>query len=137
MSQHSDHLKQRTLAFGVSVIRLVDGLPSTLAGQTVGRQLARSGSSIGANYRAACSARSRLEFIAKLGVVVEEAEESVYWLHVVLNTQLIDATLARPLRQEAGELLAVFAKSIGTARSNAKIAKKEQAFIWSRLRAHR
>jgi four helix bundle protein len=136
MSQHSDHLKQRTLVFGVNVLRLVDGLPSTLAGQTVGRQLARSGPSIGANYRAACSARSRVEFIAKLGVVVEEAEESVYWLDVILDTQLMEETVARAVRQEAGELLAIFARSIGTARTNAKIGRKEQAF-WPRPRAHR
>ena len=123
MSAQSDHLKKRTLAFAVHVLRLVDNLPRTSAGQAVGRQLARSGASIGSNYRAACSARSRREFIAKLGVVVEEAEESVYWLDVILETRMGDVKAVQPLRIEAAEMLAIFARSVTTARANAAALK--------------
>src|SRR5438034_7135754 len=98
VSSQSDQLKQRTLTFGVDVLRLVDDLPRTLAGQTIGRQLARSGPAIGSNYRATCSARSRMEFIARLGIVVEEAEESVYWLDLILNAQMMDERRVQPLR---------------------------------------
>ena len=98
------------------MLRFVDSLSHTLVGQTIGRQLARSGPAIGSNYRASCSARSRAEFIAKLGVVVEEAEESVYWLDLILKAQIVDEGRVQALRQEAAGLLAIFARSIGTAR---------------------
>ncbi len=80
-----EELKTRTKAFAVRVIRLVDALPRSLAAQVVGRQLLRSATSVGANYRAACRAQSRAEFAAKLSIVVEEADETLYWLELLPN----------------------------------------------------
>lgn len=127
MSAGTDELKQRAIVFAVDVLHMVDRLPRTASGQAVGRQLARSGSAVGANYRSACTARSRAEFIARLGVVVEEAEESVYWLDVILAAKMLgaaDMPDLRRIRLEAGELLAIFARSVGTARSNSPATKK-------------
>jgi four helix bundle protein len=119
MSEQSERLKARTLAFAVAILRLIDKLPQTTSGLTVGRQLARSGTSIGANYRGSCNGRSRAEFVAKLGVVVEESEETVYWLEVIeAHGNLLPTALIREPLAEARELLAIFSKSVGTARAN-------------------
>jgi len=118
MSQQSEVLKERTMVFSVSMLRLIDRLPRTPGGVVVARQLAGSSTSIGANYRAACSGRSRREFISKLCIVVEESEESVYWLDVIVRARMIDESIITPLRQEASELLAIFARSLATARTN-------------------
>ena len=109
------------MAFSVSVLELVDKLPQTTSGQVIGRQLAKSATSVGANYRGCCNARSRAEFVAKLGVVVEESEESAYWLDVIISAQLLPTGHALPARTEALELRSIFAKSLGTARTNLKI----------------
>ncbi|MGH7752041.1 MAG: four helix bundle protein, partial [Gemmatimonadales bacterium] len=81
-------LKTRTRAFAILVIRFVMGLPRNRAGDVIGRQLLRAGTSVAANYRAACRARSRREFIAKLGIVEEEADESAFWLEVAAESHL-------------------------------------------------
>ena len=78
MSEQSEALKERTMSFALNVLRLIDRFPQTSGGKVISYQLAKCSTSVGANYRAACNARSRAEFIAKLGTVVEEAEESVY-----------------------------------------------------------
>jgi four helix bundle protein len=117
MSAQSEQLKERTMCFAITVLRLIDKCPYTTAGQVIGRQLARSATSIGANYRAACSARSKPEFVAKLQIVVEEAEESVYWLDVIDRSQLLPLDV-RAARAEANELRAIFASSLRTARAN-------------------
>jgi four helix bundle protein len=82
-----------TKAFALPVIRLVDSLPNTMAGRTIGGQLIRSGTSVSANYRAACRARSKAEFIAKLGIVEEEADESCHWLELIIEVRLMDERL--------------------------------------------
>ena len=111
------------MPFAVVVLRLIDQFPLTASGKAGARQLARSATSVGANYRACCNARSRAEFVAKLGIVVEEAEESTYWLDVAIQTQLLpDGAVAAALI-EALELRAIFAKSLGTARANLKSAR--------------
>ena len=79
----TEELKQRTKSFAVRVTRLVDALPNTVKGRAIANQIMRSATSIGANYRAACRARSRAEFIAKIGVVEEEADESGFWLEML------------------------------------------------------
>ena len=79
MSELSETLKERTIVFAINVLRLIDKFPVTPGAKVIAYQLAKCSTSVGANYRAACNARSRAEFIAKLGIVVEEAEESVYW----------------------------------------------------------
>jgi len=120
MSEQSERLKERTMMFSVSVLRLIDRIPHTAGGVVIARQLAGSSTSVGANYRAACSARSRREFISKLGIVVEETEESLYRLDVIVRATIIEASIVTPVRQEAGELLAIFARSLGTARANSR-----------------
>jgi four helix bundle protein len=126
MSQQSELLKERTMTFSVSVLRLIDRLPHTPGGLVVARQLAGSATSVGANYRSACSARSRREFISKLCIVVEESEESVYWLDVIDRARMFDESTITPVRQEAAELLAIFAKSLCTARANSRTSPVAQ-----------
>lgn len=115
----TNDLGARTKQFGVRVIKLVRALPRAVDARTVGAQLIRSGMSVGANYRAACRARSRREFIAKLGIVQEEADETEYWLELIIETDMLPARQVEPLRQEAAELTAIIAQSIKTARANA------------------
>lgn len=83
-------LLQRTKDFALRVIKLVDALPNTIAGRKIGDQLIRSGTSVAANYRSACRGRSKAEFIAKLGIVEEEADESALWMELIMASNLID-----------------------------------------------
>ena len=104
-------LKQRTKRFSLRVIKLVGALPKNVEGRAIGNQLVRSGTSVGANYRAACRGRSKAEFIARLGVVEEEADESAYWLEMIIESGLMKRELVAPLLQEANELGAIMAAS--------------------------
>jgi len=104
-------LKQRTKAFGLRVIKLVDALPKCASAKVLGNQLLRSGTSVGANYRAACRGRSKAEFISKLGNVEEEADESAYWMEMIVESRLMPETLVRPLLKEADELTAIMSAS--------------------------
>jgi len=122
-----DDLKKRTKRFALRVLKLVAALPTTIAGRTIGNQLARSGTSVSANDRAACRARSKAEFISKLGVVEEEADESALWLELTIEGGLLKKELVEPLWSEANELVAIMtssrksaAKSLVTA-SRAKV----------------
>jgi four helix bundle protein len=109
-------LKARTKRFALDAIRLVEKLPRSRSGDVIGRQLLRSGTSVAANYRAACRARSRREFIAKMGVVLEEADESEFWLEIIADCGMGIIELVQSLRKEAGELVAITVASIQTAR---------------------
>jgi four helix bundle protein len=120
MSEQSEALKERTMSFSIDVLRLIDRLPHSVAGDVVARQLARSATSVAANYRSVCAARSRPDFVAKLSIVVEEAEECVYWLDLVVRAKLVEDALT--LRRESTELRAIFSKSLGTARANRRAA---------------
>jgi four helix bundle protein len=120
MSTQSEGLKIRSMMFAVAVLRLIDDFPRRPGPDVVARQLAKSATSVAANYRAACTARSRQEFVAKLGIVVEEADESEYWLDVGSLARFIQPAPLGPIRAEARELRAIFAKSLGTARANLK-----------------
>jgi len=111
-----EEMKKRTKDFAKRVINLCRQLPETREGRLVGNQLFRSGTSVGANYRAACRARSKAEFIAKLGIVLEEADESLYWLEILSETQIVKANLLEPLMEEADELVGIFVASIRTAK---------------------
>ena len=104
-------LKARTKAFALRIVVLVDRLPRSLAGQIIGRQLLRSATSVGANYRAACRAQSRAEFAAKLSIVVEEADESLYWLEISGESGLVKPERLRELIKEADELVAIATSS--------------------------
>jgi four helix bundle protein len=109
-------LKTRTKSFALRIIRLVDGVPRTPTGQIIGRQLLRSATSVGANYRAACRAQSRAEFAAKISIVVEEADETLYWLELLKESDLIASGRLAPLLQEANELVAIAVSSRKTAK---------------------
>ena len=106
-----------TKQFALRVIRLVDALPGSLSSQVVGKQLLRSATSVGANYRAACRAGSKAEFRAKLGIVEEEADESVYWLELLGESELMKESLLTDLLKTAHEILAMTVASIKTAKS--------------------
>jgi len=109
-------LQIRTKAFALRVITLVDTLPRSTAGQIIGRQLLRSATSVGANYRAACRAQSRAEFAAKLSVVLEEADETLYWLELLQESTLIKAERLTELMKEANELVAISVAARKTAK---------------------
>jgi four helix bundle protein len=109
-------LQERTRQFALAVLRLVETFPRGRAATVIGYQLLRSATSVGANYRAARRARSRRDFVAKMGIVEEEADESVYWLELSVDARLGDAAAVESLRREAGELLAITVSSIRTAR---------------------
>lgn len=111
------------MQFALDILRLVDTFPRSTAGDLVGRQLAKAATSVAANYRATCVARSRAEFIAKLGVVFEESDESEFWLDVSLRKPLGNPKEVDRLHKESSELRAIFGRSLGTARANNKISK--------------
>lgn len=101
-------LLARTKGFGLRISKLVDHLPRTMSGRAIGNQLVRCGTSVGANYRAACRSRSRAEFAGKLGIVAEEADESVYWLELLRDGELLSERKVSALLREANELTAIF-----------------------------
>ena len=109
-------MKRRTKQFALRVIRLVESLPRGRTAEVIGRQLLRSGTSVGANYRAACRAKSTADFISKMGTVEEEADESLYWMELLIEAGIVKAELLEPLMQEADELLAITVASINTAK---------------------
>jgi four helix bundle protein len=113
-------LRDRTKSFALRVIKLCDSLPKTDVGRTIGRQLLRSGTSVAANYRAVGRARSQAEFTAKLGVVIEEADESMFWLELIAESELIPQQRIVDLTAEASELLAIFVASRRTSRRPSK-----------------
>ena len=114
----AEELKKRTELFGLQVIRLVEGLPTTKAADVIARQILRSATSIGANYRAACRARSRAEFTSKIQIAEEEADESAYWLSLLLKANVANGAGTRALFKEAEELTAIFSASARTAKRN-------------------
>ena len=113
-----EEMKTRTRAFALRVIRLAESLPDTSTAKVIRNQLLRCGSSVGANYRAACRAKSKRDFAAKMGIVEEEADESLYWLELILEAGLIKKELLTGIMQEAKELTAIFTASGKTAKNN-------------------
>jgi four helix bundle protein len=116
----ADDLKARTKEFALRVIRLIESLPKSRSADVLAKQLLRSATSVGANYRAACRARSLAEFQAKLGIVEEEADESAYWMELLVAAGLVKASLLEPLLAEANELTAIIVASIKTSRRATK-----------------
>ena len=114
----AEELKRRTKRFGLDVIKLVESLPSTQTGKVTGNQLLRSGLSVGANYRAACRARSKADFISKVGITIEEADESQHWLEMLVEAGIVPQDNLKPLAKEADELVAILTASAKTARAN-------------------
>lgn len=116
-------LKQRTKAFALRVMKLVGALPETTVGRTIGNQLVRLATSVGANYRSACRGRSKPESVAKLGIVVEEADECGYWLELIIDGELLKKALVESLLTEANEITAIMVASHKTAQSSIKSSK--------------
>jgi len=115
----AEELKKRAKEFAVRIVRLSRALPNTREAWVLGKQVLRSGTSVAANYRAACRARSRAEFIAKIGMVVEEIDETVFWLELLVDCGIVRKDRMMKLLAEANELLAIFAASQHTARAPA------------------
>ena len=116
MSEHD--LKTRTKAFALRILKLVDALPKTTAGRAFASQIVRSGTSVAANYRSACHAKSTADFVAKMSIVEEEADETLFWLELLEESELVTAAKLTAIKQEANELIAITVASIKTARRN-------------------
>lgn len=109
-------MKKRTKQFALRIIKCTEALPRSPTTIVIGRQLLRSGTSVGANYRAACRAKSNADFIAKMGIVEEEADESAYWMELLVEANLVEASYLADLLDEANQLTAITVASIKTAR---------------------
>jgi four helix bundle protein len=117
-SMNNENLKLRTKQFALRVIKLVESLPGDGTSAILGRQLLRAGTSVGTNYRAACRSKSAADFVSKMGTVEEEADESGYWMELLVDAGKVKAEKASALVQEAGELTAIAVSSINTARKS-------------------
>lgn len=116
----SDEWKQRTKDFSLRIIRLIKAMPKDLASATIARQVIRSGTSVAANYRAACIAKSRADFVNKLRICSEEADETQLWIELIIESEILPAEQLNPLLQEAHELTSIFLSSIKTAKQGAQ-----------------
>ncbi len=109
-------MKDRTKNFAKQIIFLCRKLPKNREGYLIGNQIFRSGTSVASNYRAACRGRSKAEFIAKMGIVEEEADETLFWLEIIEEVEIFDRDLISPLKRECHEILSIVVSSINTAR---------------------
>jgi four helix bundle protein len=116
----SEELKRRTKEMSLSVIRLVSSLPQSREVDIFSRQVIRSATSVAANYRAACKARSRADFINKIGIVEEEADETALWVEYLIDLNIVCKDKGEPIIKEVYELVAIFAASAKTAKRNRK-----------------
>jgi len=125
-------LLARTKIFSLRILKLVDHLPRTMSGRAIGNQLVRCGTSVGANNRAACRSRPRAEFAAKLGIVAEEADETVYWLELLRDGKLLSEAKLSDLLREANELTAIFTAGRGSSsRTQTSNLKPQTSYISS------
>jgi len=115
-------LKYRTKHFALRILKLVAALPNTVEGRAIANQLVRSGTSVAANYRATCRARSKAEFVAKIGVVLEEADETLLWLELIAEAKVLSPKRVEPLLVEANELVSIMLTSRNSASSNLQSA---------------
>jgi four helix bundle protein len=131
MSTDADELKRRSKAFAVRVVKLCRAMPHNLETRTVESQVLRSATSVAANYRAVCRARSHPDFVSKIGIVVEECDETIFWLELLVDLDMFPAPRVQPLLKEANELLAIFAASQLTAKQRAKsaIVNRQSAIV--------
>jgi len=118
MLTQPEELRARTKEFAIRIVRLFRSLPKNDEARIIGKQVLRAGTSVAANYRAVCRARSRAEFISKIGVAVEEADETVFWLEILVETGIVPRARMEKLLAEANELLAILAASQRTARAS-------------------
>jgi four helix bundle protein len=117
-AEFAEIMRQRTKTFAVDIIKLYNTFPKTLVGQVIGKQLIRSATSVASNYRAACRGRSDAEFYSKLCISVEESDETLFWLEILIEINLIKKELIDPCMKEANELLAILARSRKTLKNN-------------------
>jgi four helix bundle protein len=115
---NESELKHRTKQFALRIIKLVGAMGNSATERAIGAQLIRSGTSVGANYRAACRGRSSAEFVARLGIVEEEADESAYWMELLMESDMISSTRILPLHDEASQLVAIMVASRQSANRN-------------------
>lgn len=113
-----ENLKLRTKQFALRIIRLVNSLPKNMVGNVLGKQLLRSGTGVGANYRSACRSRSAADFISRISIAEEEADESLFWMELLVESNVISESKALNLMQEANELVSIFVSSAKTARKS-------------------
>ena len=113
----SEILKSRTKQFSISIINLVEKLPVTTSSRIIANQIAKSGTSVGANYRAVCRARSDREFIAKMEIVLEESDETLFWLEIIKESQWLDVAVIEVIWKEGNELTAIFVSLLKTVKS--------------------
>ena len=118
MKKFEDEMKERTKKFSLRILKLSQALPITEEGRVIKRQIVRSGTSVGSNYRAVCRARSGAEFVSKLGIVIEESDETAFWLEVIIDSGMLKKELVLPLLNETNELVAIFVTSIKTKKKN-------------------
>jgi four helix bundle protein len=116
--EQARELQDRTKRFAIRVIQAFPALTKSEAGRIIGRQLLRSGTAVAANYRAACRARSAADFISKMSVVTEEADETLFWLELLTDSKLVDGKRLESLITECDELVKIFSASLATAKSN-------------------
>jgi four helix bundle protein len=114
-----DNLRDRTKQLALDIIRVAQALPKDTVTHILVRQLLRAGTSVGANYRAACRAKSRVDFIAKMGIVLEETDEVLYWIELLIGAGIVTDVKVKGINNEANELLAITIASIKTAKQNA------------------
>jgi four helix bundle protein len=118
MVSQPEQLRDRTKRFAVRIVKLFRSLPYHADAQVLGKQLLRCGTAVAANYRAACRARSKTEWIAKIGIVVEEADEAVFWLEMLADCEIVPGSRLQELMAEAHELSALFTASQRTAKTS-------------------
>jgi four helix bundle protein len=121
---NQEEMKQRTKLFALGIIQLVESLPKERTAEVLGRQLLRSGTSVGSNYRSACRAKSIADFISKMGIVEEEADESLYWMELLIEAGIEVNMKVEALMKEAGELLSITVASIKTARKSQNLSRR-------------
>ena len=124
-----NEMKSRTKEFAKDIIKLCRKFPNDMEGRLIGNQIFRSGTSTAANYRAACRARSTADFISKLSIVEEEADETLFWLELIKEIEIVDKALLNPLMQENNEIIAIIVSSIKTARNNKKQIRNPKSEI--------
>ena len=113
-------MQERMTVFAVRIVKMVDSLPSTVAGKALARQIVRSGTSPSANYRAACLAKSDKDFLNKLKMVEEELDETCHWLDIIMRSEMLSVSRLQPLHQECKELLSMVVKSVKTTKTRLK-----------------
>ena len=115
---NTEELKKRTKQFGLRCIKVVESLPNTRTADVLGKQLLRSGTSVGANYRSACRAQSKPAFISKLAIAIEEADESQFWIEMIIEAGLLSQKKLAELMKESDEIVAILTASSKTAKAN-------------------